>query len=228
MRELEWRLIEMTKRSRDGSDRTQKRRRQELSRLAKQLRAAGYRDLKRPEQLGGRHVNALVARWQADGLSAGTMKNYASALRWWAEKTGRQSVIPKTNATLGIEQRKVPGNEVNKAQVLTPEILDRVSDPYVKLSLRAEVAFGLRGEEAMLLQPAKADRGDVLRLEGSWCKGGRERDVPIRTPEQRALLDEMKEAARDTPKGSLIPTPTQKAHADRYRRYQPDSCNFAR
>ena len=66
MHELEWRLIELTKNNRDGGDRTQQRRRQELRRLATQLRAAGYRDLKRPEQLGGRHVNALVDRWKAD------------------------------------------------------------------------------------------------------------------------------------------------------------------
>ena len=30
MRELEWRLVEMTKNNRDGSDRTQRRRREEL------------------------------------------------------------------------------------------------------------------------------------------------------------------------------------------------------
>lgn len=217
MRELEWRLIELTKNNRDGSHRTQQRRRQELGRLAGQLHAAGYRDLKRPEQLGGRHINALVDRWKADGLSAGTMKNYASTLRWVARKVGRESIMAKTNDKLGIERRQTPPNSVNHARVLTPAMLERVPDPYVKLSLRAEAAFGLRGEEAMLLQPAKADRGDVLRLEGSWCKGGRERDVPIRTPEQRALLDEIKEAAKDTPKGSLIPTATQKEHADRYR-----------
>ena len=217
MRELEWRLVEMTKNNRDGSDRTQRRRREELGRLAKQLYAAGYRDLKRPEQLGGRHVNALVDRWKADGLSSGTMKNYASTLRWVCRKAGRESIMPKTNDKLGIERRQTPPNSVNHARTLTPETLERVPDPYVKLSLRAEAAFGLRGEEAQLLQPERADRGDVLRLEGSWCKGGRERDVPIRTPEQRALLDELKAAARDTPKGSLIPTATQKEHADRYR-----------
>jgi len=39
-------------------------------------------------------------------------------------------------------------------------------------------------------------------LQASWCKGGRERDIPFRTEEQRALLDAAKALAQG---GSLIP-----------------------
>ena len=35
-----------------------------------------------------------------------------------------------------------------------------------------------------------ADRGKHLQLKASWTKGGRERSVPIRTQEQRALLEQ--------------------------------------
>lgn len=34
---------------------------------------------------------------------------------------------------------------------------------------------------AMKLRPSLADRGDRLWLKGSWTKGGRGREVPIRT-----------------------------------------------
>ena len=52
------------------------------------------------------------------------------------------------------------------------------------------------------LRPAWADRGDVLHLKASWTKGGRERDIPIRTEAQRELLREAKQLAGA---GSLIP-----------------------
>ena len=48
--------------------------------------------------LGGRHVGALVADWNARGLSAGTMKNLMVHLRWWAGVVGKGSVVMKDNA----------------------------------------------------------------------------------------------------------------------------------
>jgi hypothetical protein len=64
------------------------------------------------------------------------------------------------------------------------------------MSLRLQRAFGLRREEALKLQPRWADRGDHLHLKASWTKGGRERTVPIRTKEQRALLEQSQTAGR--------------------------------
>ncbi len=52
------------------------------------------------------------------------------------------------------------------------------------------------------MQPAGADRGSYLQLKRSWCKGGRERQIPIRTPAQRAVLEEAKRLAGNN---SMIP-----------------------
>jgi hypothetical protein len=49
------------------------------------------------------------------------------------------------------------------------------------MSLRLQAAFGLRREEAVKFQPSYADRGDRLALKASWCKGGRAREIPVRT-----------------------------------------------
>ena len=73
-------------------------------------------------------------------------------------------------------------------------------------SLRLQSEFGLRREEAIKIVPEQADQGDKLVLQASWCKGGRERVLPIRTASQRAALDEAKALAATTEKGSLIPT----------------------
>ena len=94
----------------------------------------------------------------------------------------------------------------SRAVVLTGGHLERVTCPYVAVSLKLQRAFGLRREEAMKIQPEWADRGDHLVLKASWCKGGRERVVPIRSEAQRAVLDEAKALGATTQQGSLIPT----------------------
>ena len=58
----------------------------------------------------------------------------------------------------------------------------------LNLSLGLQEAFGLRREESIKLRPTWADRGEVLHLKVSWTKGGKERDIPIRTKAQYALL----------------------------------------
>jgi integrase len=70
------------------------------------------------------------------------------------------------------------------------------------MSVQLQVAFGLRREEAIKFNPAYADRGDRLVLKPSWCKGGRAREIPIRTQAQRELLFECRALAGQ---GSLIP-----------------------
>jgi hypothetical protein len=70
------------------------------------------------------------------------------------------------------------------------------------MSLQLQQAFGLRREESIKCQPAYADRGDRLVLKASWAKGKKAREIPVRTPEQRAVLDR---AHRLAGKGSLIP-----------------------
>ena len=124
-----------------------------------------------------------------------------SALRWWAEKIDKQNVIAKSNDAYGIAER-VHVTNVSKAKTLDADQLAQVSDPYTAMSLRLEAAFGLRREESIKLMPSWADAGDVLRLKESWTKGGKYREVPIRTAEQRALLAEAKQLAGN---GSLIP-----------------------
>ncbi len=70
------------------------------------------------------------------------------------------------------------------------------------MSLALQAAFGLRREESIKFQPRFADHGDHITLKGSWTKGGRERVVPVTTPAQRALLEQVHQFAGV---GSLIP-----------------------
>jgi hypothetical protein len=86
--------------------------------------------------------------------------------------------------------------------MISPGQLELVRDEHVRMSLRLQEAFGLRREEAIKFQPSYADHGDHLRLKPSWCKGGRAREIPVRTADQRQLLDDCHQLAGS---GSLIP-----------------------
>ncbi|HCD7569910.1 integrase domain-containing protein [Pseudomonas aeruginosa] len=199
MDDLTYTLRQLCQRNRDGSYNTQADRVRSLSLAARQLREAGFRQMK-ASSLKGKHVQALLDRWQAEGLSSGTIKNRLSHLRWWAEKIGKAGILPADNTQLGVAERRYVTN-ISKAQELGTG-LEQVTDAHVRMSLQLQAAFGLRREEAIKFQPSYADRGDHIALKGSWTKGGRERTVPITTTEQR---DALHAAHRLAGTGSLIP-----------------------
>lgn len=151
MDDLTYTLRLLCKRNRDGSHATQADRQRSLNLAARQLREAGFRQM-RATSLKGKHVEALLQRWQAEGLSAGTLKNRMAHLRWWAEKVGKAGILPTDNTKLGIPERRYVTNK-NKARELGDR-LDRASDPHVRMSLRLQAAFGLCREESIKFGPA--------------------------------------------------------------------------
>ncbi|MCP1106294.1 integrase domain-containing protein [Serratia nevei] len=199
MDDLTYSLRQLCRRNRDGSHNTQADRLRGLTLVARQLEEGGFRRMT-ATSLKGKHVDALVERWQAEGLSAGTLKNRMAHLRWWAEKVGKAGVIPADNTRLGIPERQHVTN-ADKSKTLG-DALDGVRDAHVRMSLQLQQAFGLRREESIKFQPGYADRGDHIALKGSWTKGGRERTVPVTTAEQRHVLDLAHQVAGA---GSLIP-----------------------
>ena len=161
-----------------------------------------------------KHVEALVKQWRENELSVGTIKNRLADLRWWAEKIGKPAALAHDNAHYGIAQRTFV-IEHSKGWVLQPARLALVEDEHARMSLRLQEAFGLRREEAIKFQPAYADRGDHLRLKPSWCKGGRAREIPILTVEQRELVRECHDL---TGTGSLIPA--ERTYIEQRRIYE--------
>ncbi len=166
----------------------------------KQLLELGFKGLEL-KSLKPKHVDSLLQKWQADELSPGTIKNRMAHVRWLAEKINKKGIVPSSNADLGVTKRVYVSNE-NKARTVSQEQLNSIPDQHLKMSLKLQVAFGLRREEAMKIQPEKADRGDHLSLDASWCKGGRDRVIPILTEAQREVLNEAKALASGK---SLIP-----------------------
>jgi site-specific recombinase XerD len=196
-------LGSLVARNRDGSFATQANRASILNQVAKTLQKAGFNDLA-AVSLKPKHVDALLKAWSAQGLSVGTIKNRMAAVRWWAEKVGKQNCVPCTNAAAGVGRREYVGTET-RAQTLTADQLAMLGHERLRLSLELQQAFGLRREECMKFMPSVAIQGDKLVLKGTWCKGGRPREIPILTDGQRELLARVAAVAG---KGSMIPPET--------------------
>ena len=203
---LAYRLKGLMSRNKDGSFSTQANRAHILVQAAKQLKEGGFRNMI-PESIKPKHVEYLLGKWTEQELSAGTIKNRMAHVRWWAEKVGKSSMLPKSNTgmnasiDLNIEQRSLVAT-VSKARELDAEKLAQIKDKYVKLSLKLQREFGLRREEAIKFTPSYAVQGDKLQLKASWTKGGRAREIPIRTQAQRALIAEVNACVV---RGALIP-----------------------
>lgn len=213
MRDLNHQLKQLCDRNRDGSFATQADRERLLTLCANDLAERGFRQMS-ADSLKPKHVAALLDKWKRDGIGTGTIKNRMSALRWWAEKVGKENVIARSNGDYGIAQRVLVTN-VSKAKRLDADTLARVTDPYTRMSLQLQAAFGLRREESIKIKPGWADGGSFLRLRDSWTKGGKYREVPVTTTQQRAVLDAAKVLAG---KGSLIPAQLQ--YRDQLHRFR--------
>ena len=200
MKDLNYQLMKLCRDNRDGSYSTQANRSRILDLMANQLADLRFRRMQ-TTSLKPKHVDALVTLWKDQKISTGTMKNRLSALRWWARKINKPGIISKDNSAFGIGNRCCVNNE-SKAQYLDAKTFSRISDPYVRLSLKLQAAFGLRREEAIKFRPGYAIKGDHIKLKASWTKGGRARTVPITNGRQWALLAEVRNLARG---GSLIP-----------------------
>ena len=63
----------------------------------------------------------------------------------------------------------------------TPAYSHFVLNGQTRPSLQLQAAFGLRREESIKIKPRWADGRNILRLQNSWAKGSKYREVPIAT-----------------------------------------------
>ena len=104
VRDLNHDFKELCRHNRDGSYATQADREHILDVVANQLHEMGHRGL-RAQGLKPKHVEKLTAHWLVEELSLGTIKNRMSALRWAAQKLGKDNIVARTNAGYGIPDR---------------------------------------------------------------------------------------------------------------------------
>lgn len=218
VKNLNHELMKLCRQNKDGGYATQTARSRILDLSANQLHALGYRHMQ-ATSLKPKHVEALVKQWREEGIKTGTLKNRLSALRWWAQKVNRQSIMARDNTAYGIGSRTYVAKE-SKAQVLDQAMLAKIEDEHVRMSVRLQAAFGLRREEAIKFQPTYAMQGDHIRLKANWTKGGRARIVPVTNEDQRRLLDAVRTLTRG---GALIPPHLN--YVQQLHRYEKQTAN---
>lgn len=217
MKQIEWEFKEQMDNNRDGSFATQQSRAETFKLIANESTEVGFRRITVDSFLKEKCISKYVDYWKSKGIAAGTIKNRMSCVRWSAKHRGVISRIP-SNDKLGIANRKYITNK-SKAVALEQKHLDKTPNQNIKDSLRVAAAFGARREESIKFNPSYADRGNKIVLKGSWCKGGRSREIPIRNESQRKLLDELKTRYGNN---SLIPShKTYKEQKDVYKNTVP-------
>lgn len=198
----------------------------------KELRQLGYR-LDAVQSLRGKHVEALVQGWQARGLSASTVQNSLSVFRTFSEWIGKAGMVQQVEHYLGpgVARRTSIASQDRSWSAKGIDIAAKIEqvgakDPRVAIQLELQAAFGLRAREAMQLRPHIADKGTYLSVTHG-TKGGRDRVEPIRTAQQREVLDRAK-AFCATPASSTS-DPHRKLHQWKNHYYQVvRSCRITR
>jgi len=202
----EYQIRNLMKHNRDGPPNRQTVRLRHLEMFIDALRSRGYGKRWDIHRLGAREVHRVVSDWRTAGIGHRTIANRMVAVRWWAGKVGRADRIP-ANRELGIPGRsRTPGWHEDRAEPLPPQPPPGLGEREQLVTL-LRAHFGLRTEEACKFSHAwaTADGPDRIRLRGSWCKGGRPREIAVTTPEQRALVERIGAFQRGHGERSMIP-----------------------
>lgn len=146
--------------------------------------------LEKLENLKPGHISSYVTDMQKQGLSPGTMANRMSAVRQLASAIGKANIVCRTNAEYGINRVRTNPVVANRAGIeqIKATLAERAQqgDRVAMMAHAASLlrdAFGLRAKESIMSSWLIMHEGRLyLRIEGA--KGGRVRDLEVRTPEQ--------------------------------------------
>lgn len=161
-------------------------------------------------------VSTYFQSRKEDGIGKSQLSADATAWRQLAQAVGKQNIIPRDNKSLDIRReapdryRPVTANN-EKIQEIRLSITERAAagDPKYAMLAAAEAvreAFGLRAQESLMSSKTIMING-IPHLQIRGAKGGRERDIKIRTPQQAQaakLVDAVARAAGNR-HGSIIP-----------------------
>ncbi|WP_454909550.1 phage integrase N-terminal domain-containing protein [Variovorax gossypii] len=155
-----------------------------------------------------RHVRALIRDWHGSGLKPKTIQNNVSRLRQICRWIGKPNLIPRRDGAAHflpeldpksfrvstITERSKSWSE-NGIDVTAKIIEADGIDIRFGAMLRLGVAFGLRKKEQLRIVPTKADAVGCLQLRDNVAKSGKNRDILIEHPFQRAMLEHAKRVA---------------------------------
>lgn len=170
--------------------------------------------LERIENLKTKHITAVLQDLKQSGKALSTLQSYVTAARELSRAIGKQNLLPRENASLGISR---PNDDRNRpVQAASPE---QIAELRERLAARGEwlalahdlrQAFGLRAKESLLSVSVirHPDGRESLQVRGA--KGNRPREVPILSDAQRAVVQAVQQYIADRQE-SLVP-PSMSLH----------------
>lgn len=193
-----------------------------------------------PRILKQRHVQAVVARWLERDMATASIHNYLSFLRTYAGWIGRPGLVREVAFYVGADSPHVHRRQVAvEDRSWTAHGVDieakiaevAAFDQWVGLQLEICYRFGARPKEARHFRPhgalipreqaferdaaAYPECDEFVRF-AQGTKGGRPRDEPLQTPEQRELLIRLQSIVA---KGWYVGQPGRTAYQNEYRFY---------
>jgi integrase len=152
-----------------------------------------------PRNLGNRQVAFMVGRWVARGLEPGTIQLFLSYLRTFVEWIGHSGMVLSAAEYVDDPARitrsfaAVEDKSWSAHGVIPDAKIAEVSafDAYVGCQLLMALRYNMRVREAIMCIPHAAEIDGQLEIKRG-TKGGRQRFVPIDTPEKRAALEAAK------------------------------------
>lgn len=147
-------------------------------------------------------------------LSGSTLEKYATAFRLIASSIGKENIVPRSNKELGgrtaAERYDPKVGDAEKLDSIREKLAQMAEkDPdkrYLVAAHDMRQAFGLRSAES-LASCRIVQRDGKQYLAPDMCKGGRQREVEIKTTEQHAAVAAVRALASEygKPSGSMLP-----------------------
>jgi site-specific recombinase XerC len=160
-------------------------------------------------------VTSHIKTLQEAGYSASHLQGIATAWREVARSVGKQNIVPRTNAELGIsrsnaDRYKPRAANQEKLAAIRAVLVERgESSPKDRALLAAHdlrEAFGLRTKESLMSTKTTEREGRIyLAVEGA--KGGRPREIEVRTAAQMDAIAQAHRVSREVgnAQGRIIP-----------------------
>lgn len=172
--------------------------------------------LERIENLKPKHVQAYAASLHEQGVSARTGANYMAYVRDLCQAVGKGGIVAKDNAAYGFggvpRQNPLNVNHEKIADIRSQLDEKAASGDRIGMMMSASVAmrdaFGLRQKEALMsIRVTTKDGKQYLLVLGA--KGGRSRELEIRTQAQRIALALVAETAKALGNANGRPIPPE-------------------
>jgi site-specific recombinase XerC len=214
-------LIAATGRDREVSERTMTGMGDTLSRAVVALAKAGM-PVRNIGEIGKKHVLTLIKYWEAKNNKWETMTTRISHMRRYCQLTNKPGTVPVRQQLYrwlddnGVKVHQTRGTRIAEtsdawtANGVSPQkVIEQISqkEPMFALLLELQLAFGLRKDESISMEPRASDEGTKM-IVTKGTKGGRPRTVdfdadPVVAEWQRDLVERAKVVAMQHPQRRL-------------------------